>query len=195
MEINKETLGELRKDPLMHLIANLFGTNLDELVESAKKELEEKENVEQIEKRTKEIVNAMQNKEKEELDNKMNLASLEEALKQAGFKNFKLEDVTPKKEYEAPKCEGRSFIMTKQQFVEFVNKYTELVNNFKKLSYLFGISFDFGGAKFSFEKAVATIIWDFVRIIFGDDSSEDIADFIYGNSNFDSPEQLYDELI
>ena len=35
----------------------------------------------------------------------------------------------------------------------------------------------------------------FVRIIFGDDNADDIADFIYGNSNFDSAEQLYEELL
>ena len=192
MEYNKETLEELRKDPLMHFIAGLFSTNLDELVDSAEKELEEKE---RIDKRTKEIVNAMHNKDQKEPSNKTNLNSLEEALKDAGFGKIKFEDVTPKKEYEAPKCEIRQFIMSKEQFVKFVNKYTELVNNLSKLSYLFGISFDVAKCNFNFASTISEIIWDFVRLIFGDDNADDIADFIYGNSNFDSAEELYEELV
>ena len=34
-----------------------------------------------------------------------------------------------------------------------------------------------------------------MRIIFGDENAEDIADFVFGNSNFDDVKSLYDELV
>ena len=199
MKYTKEELEELRKDPLMQFIASLFGTNLDDVVESAKKELEEEQKKnDAISETTNDIINAFKEKNPN-VKNTQNIASkLEETLrkmeKEGIINNARIEPVQ-KKEYEAPKCEVRQFLMSKEQFVKFVNKYTELVNNLSKLSYLFGISFDVANANFNFAATISEIIWDFVRLIFGDDNADDIADFIYGNSNFDSAENLYDELV
>lgn len=182
MKYTKQELDELKNDHLMQFITSLFGTNLNEIVENAKKELEEEE------------------KKNDAINNTQNVASkLEETLRKMekdGLINNVRTEPIQKKEYKAPKCEnGHSFIMSKEQFVKFVNKYTELVNSLSKLSYLFGISFDVAKCNFNFATTISEIIWDFVRLIFGDDNADDIADFIYGNSNFDSAENLYDELV
>jgi len=203
MKYTKEELEALRNDPLMQFVASLFGTNLDDVVEGAKKELEEEENKNKINQKTNEILNAFKEKKSEHSDKNENVKSkLEETLRKME-KDGLIHDLhinnqpiqNQKKAYEAPKCEVKSFIMSKEQFVKFVNKYTELVNNLSKLSYLFGISFDVTKCNFNFASTISEIIWDFVRLIFGDDNADDIADFIYGNSNFDSPEKLYDELV
>ena len=203
MKYTKEELEELRKDPLMQFVASIFGTNLNDVVDNAKKELEEEENKNKINQKTNEILNAFKEKNFERSNEVEDIKSkLEETLRKME-KDGLIHDVyinnqpvqDKKKVYEAPKCEVKSFIMSKEQFVKFVNKYTELVNNLSKLSYLFGISFDFAKCNFNFASTVSEIIWDFVRLIFGDDNADDIADFIYGNSNFDSPEKLYDELV
>jgi len=203
MKYTKEELEALRNDPLMQFVASLFGTNLDDVVEGAKKELEEEENKNKINQKTNEILNAFKEKKSEHSDKNENVKSkLEETLRKME-KDGLIHDLhinnqpiqNQKKAYEAPKCEVKSFIMSKEQFVKFVNKYTELVNNLSKLSYLFGISFDVAKCNFNFASTISEIIWDFVRLIFGDDNADDIADFIYGNSNFDSPEKLYDELV
>lgn len=203
MKYIKEELEELRNDPLMHFIASLFGTNLDDVIDNAKKELdEEQKKNDSINNTTKDIIKAFKEKNPNVKNTTEYCASkLEETIRKMekdGLINNLRIDNEPnpiqKKVYEAPKCEVKSFTMSKEQFVKFVNKYTELVNNLSKLSYLFGISFDVAKCNFNFASTISEIIWDFVRLIFGDDNTDDIADFIYGNSNFDSPEKLYDEL-
>lgn len=188
MKYTKEELEELRKDPLMQFIASLFGTNLDDVVEGAKKELEEEEKKNKINEKTNEIEDIKSKLEK-------NLRKMEKdgLIHDLHINNQPVQN--KKREYETPKCEVKSFIMSKEQFVKFVNKYIELVNSLSKLSYLFGISFDVAKCNFNFASTISEIIWDFVRLIFGDDNADDIADFIYGNSNFDSAEKLYDELV
>lgn len=100
-----------------------------------------------------------------------------------------------KKPYEAPKCEVRNFLMTREQFRQFCLNYNELISIVKKLDYVYGISLNTQSGGKTLSELVRTIIWDFVRIIFGDENADDIADFLYGNSHFDSPEKLYDELV
>lgn len=191
MEITKENLEELRKDPLMRIIANLFVTDLDELVDNAEKELAEaeKEEKSKFEKTQEEKVTAQTF---DELAGKIGEALRATKVERVNSNETK-ESV--KKPYEAPNAEVRTFVMSKEQFVEFTKLYTELINAESKLSYLYGISFENMGSQFNFANSVSKIIWNFVRIIFGDENADDIADFLYGNSNFDSAEQLYEELV
>ena len=203
MKYTKEELEELRNDSLMQFIASIFGTNLDDVVDGAKKELEEEENKNKINQRTNEILNAFKEKKSEHSDKNENVKSkLEETLRKME-KDGLIHDLhinnqpiqNKKREYEAPKCEVKSFIMSKEQFVKFINNYIELINNVAKSRYLFGVSFDNADCRYNIAEAIRGIIWDFVRLIFGDDNADDIANFVYGNSNFDSPEKLYDELV
>ena len=117
---------------------------------------------------------------------------LDEIIAQA---KKELQEKEDKKKYEVPKCEKQKFLMNEKQFEEFCKAYTELVEAEKKLSYIFGVEFNEGGSGFGFSTNARAIIWNLIRIIFGDDNAEDIADFLYGNSNFDNTKSLYDELI
>lgn len=199
MKYTKEELDQFKNDPFMRFVAGLFGTDINEIVESAKKELDEEEKNNKIN----EIVNECKKYASGSSDKNENVESrLKETLRKMeddGLIDNLRVDGKPiqnqKKEYDSPKASVSNFIMSKKQFTDFVKKYTELINSASKLSYLYGISFDNAGSQFNFANAVTTIIWDFVRIIFGDDNADDIADFIYGNSNFDSAEQLYEELL
>lgn len=85
--------------------------------------------------------------------------------------------------------------MSEQEFSDFVKSYRELLDVLAKLRYLYGIDLSYNGGSYSLEGKVREIIWIFLRIIFGEDNLEDIADFIYRNdSNFDSAKELYNEL-
>ena len=85
--------------------------------------------------------------------------------------------------------------MTAEQLDDFINTYSALIEAEKRLSYLYGMEFNEGDSGFGFPSKINEIIWNFVRIIFGDDNAEDIADYIFGNSNFDNVKSLYDELV
>ena len=203
MKYTKEELEELRKDPLMQFMASLFGTDLNDLINDAKMELEEEENKNNINQKTNGILNAFKEKnfkrsnEVEDIKSKLekNLRKMEKdgLIHNLHINNQPIQN--KKREYEVPKCEVKSFIMSKEQFVKFINNYIELINNVAKSRYLFGVSFDNADCRYNIAEAIRGIIWDFVRLIFGDDNADDIADFVYGNSNFDSPEKLYDELV
>lgn len=203
MKYTKEELEELRKDPLMQFIASISGADLNDLINDAKMELEEEENNNKINQKTNEILNAFKEKKSEHSDKNENVMSrLEETLrkmeKDGLIHNLHIDNQpiqNQKKTYEVPKCEVKSFIMSKEQFVKFINSYIELINNVAKSRYLFGVSFDNADCRYNIAEAIRGIIWDFIRLIFGDDNADDIADFVYGNSNFDSPEKLYDELV
>jgi len=203
MKYTKEELEALRKDPLMQFMASIFGTDLDDLVSDAKMELEEEENKNNINQKTNDILNAFKEKNFERSNEVEDIKSkLEKSLRKME-KDGLIHDLhinnqpiqNKKREYEAPKCEVKSFIMSKEQFVKFINNYIELINNVAKSRYLFGVSFDNADCRYNIAEAIRGIIWDFVRLIFGDDNADDIANFVYGNSNFDSPEKLYDELV
>ena len=100
-----------------------------------------------------------------------------------------------KKEYVKPEAKVQPFLMSAEQLETFIDNYRSLVEAEKKLNYLYGIEFQDGNSGFGFPSKINEIIWDFMRIIFGDDNAEDIADYIFGNSNFDSVKSLYDELV
>lgn len=199
MKYTKEELDQFKNDPFMRFVAGLFGADINDIVEDAKKELDEEEKKNKIN----EVVNECKKYASGRSDKNENTESrLKETLRKMEedglINNLRVDDKpvqSQKKEYDSPKANFSNFIMSKKQFTDFVKKYTELVNSASKLSYLYGISFDNASSQFNFANAVTTIIWDFVRIIFGDDNADDIADFIYGNSNFDSAEQLYEELL
>lgn len=106
----------------------------------------------------------------------------------------KPETVT-KKEYIKPETkELPKFVMTKDQFRGFCGDYNALVKTIKTLEHVYGISLDSPASGKNISELVRNIIWNFVRIIFGDENADDIADFLYGNSNFDSSDALYEEL-
>ena len=85
--------------------------------------------------------------------------------------------------------------MNASQLEKFIKTYRELLDTEKKLSYLYGIEFTDGESGFGFPSKVNEMVWNFVRIICGDENAEDIADYVFGTSNFDNVKSLYEELV
>lgn len=186
--ITPEKLQELRKDPFMRFLCDMVNLDLDKLIDEKEKEFakqaklkEESKNIKDPNVRELFARLAKQIEEAEKVQNTMRQEIVSEE------KN--------KKPYEAPKCkELSSFVMNKEQFRDFCINYAKLLNAIKKLEYVYGISFEASSTENNMSELIRTIIWDLIRIIFGDENADDIADFLYGNSNFDSPDKLYDEL-
>ena len=109
------------------------------------------------------------------------------------YHSVKPEEVK-KEEKQEPVAESNDFLMSKADFVKFVEHYRDLMNAFAKIKHIFGVDFNADSANWTFYDKVNDIIWDLIKIIFGEDNLEDICNFCFGTSNFDSAEELYDEL-
>lgn len=86
----------------------------------------------------------------------------------------------------------KEFLLSKTDLESFINKYLALENMFKKLNYAFGI--DLNSNTNSIYTKYNELVWDLMRAIFGEENCEDILDYVFDNSNFDSVESLYNEL-
>ena len=173
MEINRENLEALRKDPVAKRLAGFLGLDLNDVVNETLVELDHQE---MINKRAKEIIKTLHEQEQNNIEN----------------------NCTTKKPYSAPKVtvdesENR-FAMTSEQLKKFVDDYTSVIEAVRKIDYLYGVKLDNVGNGFNLAGKVTEMIWDLIAIIFGEENREDIVDFIYGNSNFDSVKELYEEL-
>lgn len=105
------------------------------------------------------------------------------------------EPEVPEEKPEEPVEESSTeFVMTKEDFVKFVKEYQDFMNAFAKVKHIFGIDFNADGANWSFYDQANKLIWGLLGVIFGTDNLDDISAFCFGDSNFDSAEQLYDEL-
>lgn len=205
MKHTKEELDKLYNDPLVRGLANMFGVNLNDIIEQEKKAIDEE--MEQIKTFYDNITNVLDDMVKE------GTIKCEEKTENGVTKKYyypveeteeKVEETTntdevceaeEKKEYVKPEATERRFLMTAEQLDDFINTYSALIEAEKRLSYLYGMEFNEGDSGFGFPSKINEIIWNFVRIIFGDDNAEDIADYIFGNSNFDNVKSLYDELV
>lgn len=197
MKYTKEDLEKLKNDPMMGFLADLFGLDLNKAIEEEKKSLEKEfEEAKQFNNTIHGVLDDMV---------KEGILTCEETVKDGVTKRVyrpadekkEVVDDKPeeKKEYVKPEAKPQPFLMSASQLDRFVKAYRELIENEKKLSYLYGVEFNDGESGFGFPSKINEIIWNFVRIIFGDENSEDIADYIFGNSNFDSVEALYNELV
>ena len=196
MKYTKEELDQIYNDPWIRDFSDMIGLNLREVIEAKKKDIDDE--IEQSKKfhdSIDDILNDMVKegsiKCKEEKKNGATIRYYYPAEVEKKESN-KAQD---KKEYVAPETTERTFLMSEEQLEKFINNYTAIVEAINKISYLYGIKFNDSDSGFSFPGKVNEIIWDFVRIIFGDENAEDIADYIFGNSNFDSVKALYNELV
>lgn len=110
-----------------------------------------------------------------------------------------LENKESNKEDEQPKSDEayitpatKEFLLSKTDLESFINKYLALENMFKKLNYAFGI--DLNSNTNSIYTKYNELVWGLMRAIFGEENCEDILDYVFDNSNFDSVESLYNEL-
>lgn len=195
MEITKENLEKLRNEPLMKLVTSMFQWDLDEMINYAKKELEKKEDSKIEDSEIKEKTSSLASKIKDTLD-KMEADGKLKSYTNGIEKYYYTPDekVSSNTEEHGTEQATPEFVMSKEQFVKFCRDYRDLVAAKNRLNYIFGIDVGDEGSGFSFSGKVQEIIWDLIEIIFGEDNRDDIADFIYGNSNFDTAGDLYEEL-
>lgn len=176
MNITKEDIEKLRKDPEIQLLARIFGINLNDIANDLEKDTEKE--------------NASLKTYKQQLDDAVKNGRLKVVEKDGKRYYYNVE--RPKVEHN--EAEGKEFVMNIDGLKKFIKSYVELENNIKKLRYQFGIDTNSQSSTFTFYSAYNELIWMLIRTIFGSENAEDIADFCFGNSNFDSVEDLYDEL-
>ena len=205
VKYTKEDLEKLKNNPMMGFLADLFGLDLNKAIEEEKNALEKEfEEAKQFNDTVHGVLDDMVKEgiltceeTVEDGITKRVYRPVDEKEKVADKKEDAVVDDKPeeKKEYVKPEVKPLPFLMSASQLDRFVKAYRELIESEKKLSYLYGVEFNDGESGFGFPSKINEIIWNFVRIIFGDENAEDIADYIFGNSNFDSVEALYDELV
>lgn len=191
MKYTKEELENFKNDQMLNNLAKLFGLNLNDVIEEEKKAMNNKFD------ETKQFTNSIHNILNDMV--KEGTLTCEEKTENGITKKYyypvveKKEEL--KKEYVKPSAKTQPFIMNASQLERFITTYSELIEAERKLSYLYGIELHDGESGFGFTSKVNEIIWNFVRIIFGDENADDIADYVFGVSNFDSVESLYNELV
>ena len=194
MAYTKEQLENLKNDPMMNSFARMFGLDLNKIIEEEKKALDEKFN--EVKQFHDTVANVLDDMVKE------GTLTCEEKTENGVTTKYyhaveKPKEVheEPKKEYVKPEVKEQHFLMSESQLEKFIKTYRELLDTEKKLSYLYGIEFTDGESGFGFPSKVNEMVWNFVRIIFGDENAEDIADYVFGTSNFDDVKSLYEELV
>jgi polyhydroxyalkanoate synthesis regulator phasin len=194
MKYTKEQLENLKNDPMMNNFARMFGLDLNKIIEDEKKAIDEEINEAKQFHDT--VTNVLDDMVKE------GTLTCEEKTENGVTTKYyhtieKPKEVPeePKKEYVKPEVKEQHFLMSESQLEKFIKTYRELLDTEKKLSYLYGIEFTDGESGFGFPSKVNEMVWNFVRIIFGDENAEDIADYVFGTSNFDDVKSLYDELV
>ena len=200
MELRKEQ--GMKRDPLSSLFTDLFVTTLGELLENAEKEKESHANKIAEAKAEPKPVSG-----NDEEDFGKRIKSFFDRMVEEGKATATVEDGHPHysikmdKDYEEPEPaealveedNGTSFSMSKEELAEFVRDYTKLENTFRKLEHAYGI--DMNASADSIYVQYNELVWTLIGKIFGEDNRDDIADYCFGNSNFDTVEDLYEELV
>ena len=202
MKSKKEQEVAMKEDFLADLLADIFASTIEELMENAEKEKESHANkITEAEAEPKPV------SANEEEDFGKRIKSFFDRMVEEGKATATVEDGHPHysikmdEGYEEPKSaetlveegSGTSFSMSKEELAEFVRDYTKLENTFRKLEHAFGI--DMNASADSIYVQYNELVWTLIGKIFGEDNRDDIADYCFGNSNFDTVEDLYEELV
>ena len=200
MTYTKEELEKLKNDPMMNNFARMFGLDLNKVIEDEKKALDRKINeAKQFHDTVTNVLDDMVKEGtltcEEKTENGVTTKYYHTVEKPKEVPEEPKKQARLKREYVTPEIKEQPFLMSESQLEKFIKTYRELLDTEKKLSYLYGIEFTDGESGFGFPSKVNEMVWNFVRIIFGDENAEDIADYVFGTSNFDSVESLYNELV
>lgn len=200
MTYTKEELEKLKNDPMMNHFAKMFGLDLNKIIENEKKAIDEKLNeAKQFHDTVANVLDDMVKEGtltcEEKTENGVTTKYYHTVEKPKEVPEEPKKEARLKKEYVTPEIKEQPFLMSASQLEKFIKTYRELLDAEKKLSYLYGIEFTDGESGFGFPSKVNEMVWNFIRIIFGDENAEDIADYVFGTSNFDSVESLYGELV
>ena len=199
MTFTKKELEELCNDPIVQFVAALLGTTTDEVIKDAEKEMSRAQEPKKVKEEPKVET------EEDEIGRKLKgffdrlvnegkaTATVENGHPHYSIKtDDTYKDPAPVEEL-VEEDENTSFSMTEKQLEEFVRDYTDLENTFKKLEHTYGIDLDAGPK--SIYSQYNNIVWNLISCIFGDENREDIVDYCFGDSNFDTVEDLYEELV
>lgn len=207
MEFTKEQLEGFKKDPLMNFFANLLGTSMEEIVNEAEKE---KSHAESVANKYDCGTKLPEAKIEEDEDNiGKRIENFFDKMVKDGKATVKIENghphysikmdedwdnstTAPEELVEEP-TEEVSFSMSKDELAKFITDYTKLENTFRKLEHTFGI--DLNANADSIYTQYNAIVWNLIEKIFGEDNRDDIADYVFGDSNFDTIDDLYEELV
>ena len=166
MKYTEEEIEALKNNPLMKLASIFANENIDDLVNSYLEEVEKQEAMNSAKAAIKNEETIPETKTKDViLDHRYDCQNPDELVEEGSKKTMKLED-----------------------FRKWVNDYQNLENLFRKLEYTFGITLN------SIQVKHNDLVWNLIKVIFGEDGEEKIADFCFGNSNFNSVEELYSNL-
>lgn len=203
MKFTKEELEGFKKDPLMNLFAGLLGTSMEELVSAAEKEDKSRTKIEEA-KAEKVPVEKTPVDEEDEIRRK--LKNFYNKMFEENKESAPVEDGQPRyriksdERYEEPKDADElveepteEFVMSKDELKDFIRDYTKLENTFRKLEHTYGV--DLNASADSIYVQFNAIVWSLLEKIFGEDNTEDILDYCFGDSNFDTVEDLYEELV
>ena len=201
MEFTKEQLEGFKKDPLMNFFANLLGTSMEEIVNEAEKEKSHiKEEMPEAPGEPEVDEDEKLQKKIEAFFNKMVKDGKATGKVENGHPHYSIkmdEDwnnstTAPEELVEEP-TEEVSFSMSRDELAKFITDYTKLENTFRKLEHTFGI--DLNANADSIYTQYNAIVWNLIEKIFGEDNRDDIADYVFGDSNFDTIDDLYEELV
>lgn len=202
MELTKEQMQkrkaeEMQAGPVVNFLMGLFGTALGDLMHEEEKGKESHTKV--VEPKIKEAPT----NEEDEMGKR--IKTFFDKMVEDGKATATVEDGHPHysikmdDEYTEPESaenlveENSSFSMSKEELAEFVRDYMKLESTFKKLEYAYGI--DLNASADSIYTQYNALVWNLIGKVFGEDNRDDIADYCFGNSNFDTVEDLYEELV
>lgn len=204
MNFTKEQLEGFKQDPLMNFFAKMLGTSMEEIVSAAEKESHARE-MSKAKPVEAPCENTSSKKEEDELGkrierffDKMVANGKASVTIEDGHPHYSIKSDDRYKESGNPETlveesPTTSFSMSKEDLAGFINSYTKLENTFRKLEHTYGISLD--ASADSIYNQYNTIVWNLIENIFGDENREDICDYCFGDSNFDTVEDLYEELV
>ena len=196
MKFNKEELEKFRNDPMMKMLSSIYGINHNELINDAIKELEDmpEETIQdEVDSAIKELLDLGVIKEVGKNDNGEALYEVLPKSKKETKINDEHKALNKNIDVKPILDSGRSFAMSEKDLESWIDEYRELENIFSKLSYLYGIDFKAGNDN-SIYTRYNRLVWTLIESIFGSDNRDDIADYVFRNSNFDSVKDLYAEL-
>ena len=175
MNITKDDINNVKADKALRMLSALFGVDFDEVIKEVEKSAEKDKKTN--EKTTSESL----------VGQPKFVRTIVEPASQDEDQDDLLEDERCDSGYES------SFSMSAEELEEFIKDYKKLENTFRKLEHTFGI--DLNANADSIYTQYNAIVWNLIEKIFGEDNRDDIADYVFGDSNFDTVEDLYEELV
>jgi len=184
MNLTKEDLKAMKEDKAMRLLASLFGINFDKFIKDVEESSKEECPKEECSKPTTSEPRFVKTVSEPAVPAEDPNELLENSDEREWFRSLRGDEES---NYES------NFSMDCEELKTFIKDYTKLDSTFHKLEHTYGI--DLNAGPNSIYAQSNKIIWDLIGNIFGSDNRDDIADYIFGDSNFDTVEDLYEELI